>query len=352
MKKAETQTFEFVDSCIAKNNDLIKPNYSGFTYKDNPICLVCGSRIQDALGMRGNREYSGADSIAMPHVHTNVVKCANCGFIFCNPAIQGLEHLERDHYNNPEVYSAYLMDNFYSVYRIGERFIKRIKQSGKLLDIGAGKGEFVSWARKNGYKAKGIEPSPRFCEYAREKYGVQVLQGCLGEGDNLKGERFDIISLFHVLEHVLCPQNLLATILQYLEEDGIVYIEVPNSDATLLKIADLVFRMNGKGWSSRLSPLHAPYHSLGYSPKSLRFLLEHNGFELIYLGTFSGRVRGYDTKGRLSDFLTLARDIVMSIVNLFPNRELVSVVAKKRTVNAADPAIAAVCVTAEQKLFH
>lgn len=286
------------------------------------------------LGTRGNREYSGADSVAIPHVHTNVVKCGNCGFIFCNPAIQGLEHLERDHYNNPEVYSAYLMDNVYSVYRIGETLIKRIKPSGKLLDIGAGKGGFVSLARKNGYEAKGIEPSPRFCEYAREKHGVQVVQGYLGEGDNLKGERFDIITLFHVLERVPCPQNLLATILQYLEEDGVVYIEVPNADATLLKIADLVFRMNGKGWSSRLSPLHAPFHSLGYSPKSLKYLLENNGFELVYFDTFSGKVRGYDTKGRLSGFFTLARNVVMNIVNLFPNRELVSVVAKKSTVNA------------------
>ena len=346
------QPSEFVDSCIAKSNDLTKPNYSGFTYKDNSICLVCGSRLQDVLGIRGNREYIGADPVALPHVYTNVVKCGKCGFIFCNPTIRGLEYLEHNHYNNPEVYSAYLMDNVYSVYRIGEALIRKTKPSGKLLDIGAGKGEFVSLAQNIGFKAKGIEPSPRFCEYAWEKYGVQVVQGYLGEGDNLKGERFDIITLFHVLEHVLFPQNLLANILQYLEEDGFVYIEVPNADATLLKIADLVFRMNGKKWTSRLSPLHAPYHSLGYSPKSLKFLLEHNGFELMYFGTFSGKVRGYETKGRRSRFLTLARDIVMNIVNLLPNRELISVIAKKRTANAADRSIAAGCETVAQKLFH
>jgi SAM-dependent methyltransferase len=311
-----------------------RANFMEFTYVEAPICIVCGACEQRKLGQRGNREYSGADPVATPHVHTNVVKCDNCGFIFCNPAIQGLEHLERDHYNNPEVYSAYLMDNVYSVYWIGETLIKKIKPTGKLLDIGAGKGDFVSLSEKNGYEAKGIEPSPRFCEYASEKHGVNVEQGYLGDGDSFKGERFDIITLFHVLEHVPCPQELLATISEYLEEDGVVYIEVPNANATLLKIADLVFRMNGKGWSSRLSPLHAPFHSLGYSPKSLKYLLEHNGFELVYFDTFSGKVRGYDTKGRLSGFFTLARNVVMNIVNLFPNRELVSVVAKKRTVNA------------------
>jgi SAM-dependent methyltransferase len=184
--------------------------------------------------------------------------------------------------------------------------------------------------KKNGYEAKGIEPSPRFCEYAREKYDVNVVQGYLGDQDIFNGELFDIISLFHVLEHVPFPQELLATILQHLRNDGIVYIEVPNADSTLLKIADFVFRINRKEWSSRLSPLHAPFHSLGYSPKSLKYLLENNGFELLYCDTFSGKVRGYDTLGRISSFIMLARIFVMNIVNFFPNRELISVVAKKK----------------------
>lgn len=310
-----------------------EPNFSGVTYEDNPECLVCGSSEQIILGRRGNREYSGADPNALPHVYTNVVKCRNCGFIFCNPAIKGLERLERDHYNNPDVYQAFLKHNVYSVFQIGERLLGQFKPSGKLLDIGAGKGDFVSLARKNGYEAKGIEPSPRFCEYARESYGVQVEQGYLGQGDHFKGDRFDVITLFHVLEHVARPQELLATISQYLKDDGVVYIEVPNADAGLLWIADRVFRLFGKPWSSRLSPLHAPFHSMGYSPKSLRYLLEKNGFELVYADTYSGKVRGYDTEGRISGFVSFVKNVVLNIVNLFPNRELVSAVAKKARNN-------------------
>lgn len=108
-----------------------------------------------------------------------------------------------------------------------------------------------------------------------------------------------------------------------------VYIEVPNADACLLWIADRVFRLCGKDWSGRLSPLHAPFHSMGYSPRSMRYLLEHNGFQLVYAGTFSGKVRGYDMEGRVSGLVAFVRNIVMNIVNLFPNRELVCVVARK-----------------------
>lgn len=306
-----------------------KPDFSSFSYIENPVCLVCGSLEQYTLGQRGNREYSGADSGAMPHVHTNVVKCRNCGFIFCNPAIEGLERLERDHYNNPEVYNAYRQHKISTVFRIGEALLRKVKPSGKLLDIGAGKGDFVLLAGKNGYEAKGVEPSPRFCEYARETYGVQVEQGYLGHGNHFKGEKFDVITLFHVVEHVPRPQELLATISEYLKEDGVVYIEVPNADSGLLWIADRVFRLCGKDWSSRLSPLHAPFHSMGYSPQSMKYLLENNGFQLVYAGTFSGKVRGYDTEGRVSRLFTFVRNVVMNIVNLFPNRELVCVVAKK-----------------------
>ncbi len=312
---------------------MTKQDFSDFYYAENPVCLVCGNREQRILGQRGNREYSGAVSSATPHVHTDVVQCCNCGFIFCNPAIKGLEYLEHDHYNDPDVYSAYLKSNVYSVFKIGEKLLSKIKPTGKLLDIGAGKGGFVSLARKKGYEAKGIEPSVRFCEYARESYGVQVDEGYLERGMHFKDEKFDVITLFHVLEHVPQPQELLGTISQYLKEDGVVYIEVPNADACLLWIADIVIRLCGKNWSSRLSPLHAPFHSLGYSPKSLKYLLEYNGFQLIYAGTFSGVVRGYDTARRVSWFINFFRNVAMNIVNLFPNRELTVVVAKKANKN-------------------
>ena len=300
------------------------------SYVENPVCIVCGGYKQRILGRRGNREYLGANSLLTPHIYTNVVKCGSCSFIFCNPAIRGHEYIESDHYNNPEIYNAYLLNNIFSVFKIGEKLIKKLKPTGKLLDIGAGKGDFVLLSQRNGYDAKGIEPSKRFCEYALEKYGVNIEQGYLGEKDFFRGEVFDIITLFHVLEHVPYPQALLANILNYLKEDGVVYIEVPNANSTLLKITDLVFRISGKDWSSRLSPLHAPFHSLGYSPKSLKCLLELNGFELVFIDTFSGKVRGYDTNGRISSFIRLAMNILINLVNLFPNKELISVIAKKR----------------------
>jgi SAM-dependent methyltransferase len=313
-------------------NEKINSNlsFSNFQLEENPICLVCGGFRQLILGKRGNREYTGANPDAFPHVHTNVVKCIECGFIFCNPKIKGLEHLERDHYSNPDVYQVFLKCDAYSVYQVGEKLLKRFKRSGYLLDVGAGKGDFVSLAKSLGYSAKGIEPSVRFCDYARIQYGVDVRQGYLGDSEHFKGEKFDVITLFHVLEHVVSPQKLLSEVSKMLKDDGIIYVEVPNANANILWIADFVFRLFGRAWSSRLSPLHAPFHSMGYSPNSLSYLLEKNGFHLVYKDTYPGNVRGYDTGRRISDLTLFIKNLILNLVNLFPNRELVCVVARKK----------------------
>jgi len=303
--------------------------FNNVSFEENSICLVCESSKQIKLGQRGNREYFGANPNVVPHVYTNVVKCLSCGFIFCNPKIHGLEHLERDHYNDPDLYNAYLKGKVNSVYQIGEKLLALFKPLGKLLDIGAGKGEFLYLSKLKGYSVVGVEPSLRFCEYARENYGLQVEQGYLGRDVHFQGEQFDVITLFHVLEHVTQPKELLAYISDLLKKDGIVYIEVPNADAIILRIADQFFRLFGKSWSSRLSPLHAPFHSMGYSPKSINYLLEDSGFKLVYAGTFSGKVRGYDTSDRVSLAFTFARNIIMSLINIFPSRELICIVAKK-----------------------
>jgi 2-polyprenyl-3-methyl-5-hydroxy-6-metoxy-1,4-benzoquinol methylase len=185
----------------------------------------------------------------------------------------------------------------------------------------------------NGYEAKGVEPSERFCKFAKECYGVEVELGYLDQSLNFKNEKFDVITLFHVMEHVSSPHKLLKDISNYLKEDGIVYIEVPNANACLLWVADIILRLCGKKWSSRLSPLHAPFHSMGYSSKSLKYILENNGFQIIYSGTFSGSVRGYDTGVRVNWVLNLFRDLAVKIVNFFPNRELAVVVASKSNIN-------------------
>ena len=85
--------------------------------KEKINCLLCKHEEYKILGIRGNREYFGADQNADPHVYTNVVKCCNCGFIYTNPMIKGFNHMEIDYYNNPQAYQATYNTNTLTMFK-------------------------------------------------------------------------------------------------------------------------------------------------------------------------------------------------------------------------------------------
>ncbi len=97
----------------------------------------------------------------------------------------------------------------------------------KVLDIGCAAGHNLKVFHDLGFEMHGIEPEFTFAE-AAEKFGVRVFRGYL-EDYNL-GERFDIITLFHVFEHINPP--MLAKVSALLKEDGFLVVEVPNLSDT------------------------------------------------------------------------------------------------------------------------
>jgi 2-polyprenyl-3-methyl-5-hydroxy-6-metoxy-1,4-benzoquinol methylase len=107
-------------------------------------------------------------------------------------------------------------------------FIERagIQPAGKqLLDIGAGGGEFCYLASRAGFKVGGIEPHQGYSEFARDEYGVDI-QTC--EIADLQARQADVVTLFHVFEHMARPREAVRKIWSVLAEDGHLVIEVPN----------------------------------------------------------------------------------------------------------------------------
>ncbi|MDH4395012.1 MAG: class I SAM-dependent methyltransferase [Limnobacter sp.] len=107
-------------------------------------------------------------------------------------------------------------------------FIERagIQSAGRqLLDIGAGGGEFCYLASRAGFEVGGIEPHQGYSEFARDEYGVDI-QTC-GIAD-LQARQADVVTLFHVIEHMARPTEAVRKIWSVLVEDGHLVIEVPN----------------------------------------------------------------------------------------------------------------------------
>lgn len=142
---------------------------------------------------------------------------------------------------------------------------------GRLLDIGCGGGFFVRAAAAGGWNAMGLEPS---IEAARQTARTQHIRVVAGRSEETPfvDARFDVITLFDVLEHVFCPRTCLTEARRLLAPDGKLVIETPNM----------------AGWLPRLMGARHPYvrppeHLTYFTPPTLRLLLERCGLKVEQL---------------------------------------------------------------------
>ena len=246
---------------------------------ENMNCEICESNLTKFLGIRGNLEYAGAPPLkpGQEHIVTDVVRCRKCGFIYTKPLIlldttKGYEDA-KDY--KPSADNVPCEDLF----RLTLELIEKFTSVGKILDIGCGKGEFLAVAKEKGWQVYGVEPSLQFADYASKKMGIKIERQELGN-TNFPDAFFDAITLNMVLEHLDNPKTTIKEIKRILKEGGVLFIEVPNTDSLMLKLASFYFKFTGRGWSPLISPLHYPYHRYGYNIKSLRYLLNSFNFKI------------------------------------------------------------------------
>ena len=168
---------------------------------------------------------------AKSHETLNVAICHECGLVQQDPI-----HSEEDlrdfysHHYRTDYKKAYTPKSKH-IYRAGMTAVDRVNflrangvHDGKLLDVGAGGGEFVYISRAKGYDSIGIEPNIGYSEFARAQYGVEISTGELCD----IGGHYQIITMFHALEHIPNPIATFKTLWSLLNEGGYLFIEVPN----------------------------------------------------------------------------------------------------------------------------
>lgn len=143
---------------------------------------------------------------------------------------------------------------------------------GRLLDVGCGSGEVLAAAARAGWEASGVEPIAESAEIARSR-GLDVRPTTL-EASGLPGRSFDVVSAFHVVEHLTDAQPFIELLVAYTRPGGVVVVEVPNWDAQHR-------RSRGAAWP-HLRPLE---HVAHYTPQTLRTLLERAGLHDVRTDT-------------------------------------------------------------------
>ena len=162
------------------------------------------------------------------------------------------------------------------------RFLESCAKPGgshgrSLLDIGCGSGTFIYLASRRGYSVCGMDVSATAVRLARDLYGVDARQGDVGSAV-WPGQKFDFVTMFHVLEHLPDPAGALGYAASLLTPGGSLIVQVPNVDS-------IQARLFGMRWYG----LDVPRHLINFSHAGLRLLLERGGFGIVRKARFSLR---------------------------------------------------------------
>lgn len=175
-----------------------------------------------------------------------IVRCADCGMVFVNPAPATMASGEyydtegADYYLSPaKLESDYADVRFVRELKLFREFCPR----GALLDVGCGSGAFLFQLHKRwptDYEIFGTDVSGAPLDYA-ESRGVPVARGDFLEMD-FGGRRFDVITLWAVAEHLAEPKRFLSKAHALLKPGGVCFVLVPNLRSLAVRLLGSKYR--------------------------------------------------------------------------------------------------------------
>lgn len=247
-------------------------------------CEICGSKKYDLLH---KQKFVLEKNYLFSY---NVVACQNCGFIFASklPTPKKLEKFYKENIkyayqhqygNSPNYIQKFHLDSFKMVDSyLKYHYPKLNRTTLRILDIGCATGYLLFVFKKNQYKnLLGIDPSAECSILAEKLYNIRVLPLTLSEYQ--PKEKFDLIILASVMEHMSELENNLLKASSLLKENGTMFISVPDGDnfGRILHEPFLEFSLE-----------HINY----FTKNSLKNLLSKYGLENIEFNSFAVDVYG------------------------------------------------------------
>lgn len=248
--------------------------------QDCPICGVPPSKYLGRRGGAAHREGAG--------VECSIWLCGGCGLLFPNPMpvpAGGREHYAVDP-------GEYFRHHDEGQKLEGARGLLARAESlaggrGRVLDIGAGRGEVLAAAREAGWEAVGVEPSASFADHAARVSGAEVRREPVERCGFAEGS-FDAVILSAVLEHLYNPDETVREVARILRPGGVLFVDVPNEAGLYFRLGNLYQKLRWRDWVVNLSPTFEPYHVFGFGPRSLRALLGKHGLRVREWHVFGG----------------------------------------------------------------
>jgi 2-polyprenyl-3-methyl-5-hydroxy-6-metoxy-1,4-benzoquinol methylase len=200
----------------------------------------------------------------------NILECDNCGLVF----LSSFNHIMKSHYEDSGMHDREALDIDKWLESTEEddkrryQFVKEKITNKAVLDFGCGIGGFLNLVKNSASKADGVE-----LEKALQSSFKQRKLNVFSNLSLVRG-KYDVITAFHVVEHLEKPKEILKQLSKFLTEDGEMIIEVPNSNDALLTLYENKPFQNFTYWSQ---------HLFLFNEKTITELVKQAGLKLNWI---------------------------------------------------------------------
>ena len=204
------------------------------------------------------------------------VKCDHCGLVYVE---KRLSDAEMDYLYSDDGRSVLQMKKIYiptaeyrmdRIYRKKAKVLAEKKPGARVLDIGCSAGFFLKAAVEQGLDVYGIESNNYSLSWAQDNLGLKKIYNQGLDAVELKGIKFDFITMWDVFEHVPDPSGLLNAIVPFLKDDGVVVIETSHIDC-----------LEHDYLSAENTNVLGDVHLLHFTRRSLEVLAKNNGMKIV-----------------------------------------------------------------------
>lgn len=247
-------------------------------------CNLCGA--QEAKPF-----VRGFDRFGLGPGEFQLVRCGRCGLVYLDPRPDPIDLLTYYAEDLPSFagakpvpsHSLRAVDREHGIGNMCRAVPVPAQAPGQLLDIGSGTGWFLARMRERGWHVAGIEPSRAMADFARQTLGLDIRHARIEEVD-LPAAAYDVITLWHVLEHVQEPALTLRKVRRALRPSGWLLLTVPNLESPEARVF-------GRHWVG----LDIPRHLFLFSAPVLQRYLREAGLEVVDRRAITARHIGLST---------------------------------------------------------
>lgn len=189
------------------------------------------NRVMTSCYLCKNTKFKKRPGKVRDNSSLEIMECTSCGLVF----LSSFSHISDRFYHDSGMHKTKIdVEQWVMETKNDDKrrfdYLKNLIKNKSLLDFGCGTGNFLMMAKDVASNVAGIEPEIALKSHFK-KQGLKIFRDI-----NRVSDSFDIITLFHVLEHIPDPRSILKNIVKKLKKGGQIIIEVPNSDDALLTL--------------------------------------------------------------------------------------------------------------------